>query len=94
MSPSINVGNAQINLSQTLFTLAYVLFEIPSSLLNKRVGAHLWMPGVMAIWGVATMSLAWPKNSHTFYAARWFVAMFEGERTSSYYWFPPSRSTR
>ena len=50
----INVGTSQINLTQTLFTLAFVIFEIPMNLLGKRLGPHRWLPFIMFFWGLAT----------------------------------------
>ena len=39
-----HVTQDDINLGQTLFTLGIVLWEIPSNIIIKRVGAHRWLP--------------------------------------------------
>lgn len=66
-----------INTGQTLFTLGMVLFEIPSNILIKRLGAHRWLPILMFAWGIVTFCQMFIKSRPAFYALRFLLASFE-----------------
>lgn len=74
---SIGIAQKQINLGQTLFTLAIVLFELPSNIVLKRIGAHIWLPLIMFIWGTITWIQLFLENRAGFYATRFLLAMGE-----------------
>lgn len=73
----IGIDQKQINIGQTLFTLAIVIFELPSNVVLKKVGPHIWLPFIVVIWGAVTLSQAWIKDRKSFYATRFLLAMGE-----------------
>lgn len=73
----LGMTQTQINTGQTLFTLAIVLFELPSNIIVKRMGPHIWLPGIMLAWGIITMCQASLKNEGGYYATRFILAMCE-----------------
>lgn len=66
-----------VNLGQTLFTLGFVLWELPSNIIIKRVGAHRWLPLIMFCWGVVTWSQVFLRDRAGFLVTRFFLATFE-----------------
>lgn len=74
---SIGIAQQQINLGQTLFTLAIVLFELPSNIVLKRIGAHIWLPLIMFVWGTITWTQLFLKTRAGFYATRFLLATGE-----------------
>lgn len=72
-----HIKQKDINVGQTLFTLGMVLFEIPSNILIKRVGAHRWLPLLMFAWGIITFSQMFIKSRPAYFATRFLLATFE-----------------
>ncbi|GAB7335704.1 hypothetical protein MBLNU13_g08007t3 [Cladosporium sp. NU13] len=74
----INVGNDNINLAQTLFTVGFIITEIPFNIISKRIGPERFLPITMILWGIVTWSQIFIKNASGLYAARFFVGALEG----------------
>jgi len=74
----INVGNENINLAQTLFTVGFIITEIPFNVISKRIGPERFLPITMVLWGTVTWSQIFIKNASGLYAARFFVGALEG----------------
>lgn len=71
------LSQADINLGQTLFTLGMVLFEIPSNVAIKRIGAHRLLPILMFCWGTVTWCQMFIRSRPSFLALRFLLAMCE-----------------
>lgn len=67
----------QINIGQNLFTLAIVLFELPSNVILKSLGAQIWLPFIMLAWGTVTFCQAFVHSRASFYATRFLLATCE-----------------
>ncbi|KAF9167637.1 hypothetical protein DFQ26_003793 [Actinomortierella ambigua] len=65
------------NIGLSIFYFAYVLGEIPSSILVKKVGPALWISIVISLWGIVMMSMSALKNGAGLLAARFFLGLFE-----------------
>ncbi|KAL4945883.1 hypothetical protein BDV06DRAFT_229740 [Aspergillus oleicola] len=65
----INIGNARIlgleddlglqghqyNVALFVFFIPYILFEVPSNMLLKRIKPSWWLSGIMTGWGIVTV---------------------------------------
>ncbi|PWN19886.1 putative Tartarate transporter [Microstroma glucosiphilum] len=71
------VSTSDINTGQTLFTLAFVLFEIPANVAIKRFGVHRWLPALMFAWGTVTWCQMFITSKSAFYATRFILAACE-----------------
>ncbi|KAI4161154.1 MAG: hypothetical protein L6R39_000114 [Caloplaca ligustica] len=63
----INIGNARIqgleadlgmkgqqyNIALQVFFIPYILFEVPSNILIRKVAPSTWLSGIMIGWGVS-----------------------------------------
>lgn len=74
----INTDTATYNLGNTFFKLAFLLAELPSQMISKKVGVDRWVPTQIVIWSIFSLSQFWMKNRSTFLALRWLIGMMEG----------------
>ncbi|CAG8821956.1 27439_t:CDS:2, partial [Racocetra persica] len=51
-------SDLEFNLAVAAHLFGIVFFEIPSSLVSKILGFHVWVPIIMVCWGVASMCQA------------------------------------
>ncbi|MCC8945035.1 MFS transporter [Bradyrhizobium sp. Arg62] len=105
----INIGFAQLQMKQTLpfddavyglgagiFFVGYFLFEVPSNLLLERIGARKTLLRIMVLWGLAATAMMFVSTPLQFYAARFFLGVFEagfapGVLLYLTYWYPSVR---
>ena len=74
----IQIDNSDINLAQTLFTVGFVVTELPFNMISRYFGAERFLPITMVLWGIVTWSQVFLKNAAGLYAARFFVGALEG----------------
>jgi MFS family permease len=82
-----------------LFFVGYVLFGVPTTLLQKRFGARAVLAGVAGAWGVTSVATTFVDSAPTFYALRFLLGVFEAgfyPGVVLYFnaWFPGKRRTR
>lgn len=78
LKADIHVTNTDVNLSTTLFTVGFVLTELPFNMISRSVGAARFLPVTMFLWGIATWSQIFIKNGAGLCAARFFIGALEG----------------
>ncbi|KAJ7433827.1 MFS general substrate transporter [Mycena galericulata] len=71
------VGN-QFNIVLTVFYVTYLLIEVPSNLVMKKVGPNRWIPFLVALWGAITTLTALVNNFGGLIAIRLFLGLCEG----------------
>ncbi|KAF3482388.1 putative MFS transporter [Arthroderma uncinatum] len=71
------VSGTQYNTALTIFFIPYVLFEIPSNLLLKKLKPHLWLALCMFAFGLITCLQGFTKNYGGILAARFFLGLAE-----------------
>ncbi|HWB33004.1 MAG TPA: MFS transporter [Acidobacteriaceae bacterium] len=102
----INVGFAALTMNRAIgltprmygfgsgiFFLGYVAFEVPSTILQQRVGARFWIGRVMVTWGVVSTAMAFARGPVSFCALRLLLGLaeagfFPGTILYLSYWFP------
>ncbi len=108
----INIGYAQLQmrfdlhfsdavygLGASMFFVGYVLFEVPSNVLLKKIGARKTVLRIMLCWGLVSMSTLFVTSPLEFYVARFFLGVFEagffpGILFYLTLWFPADRRAR
>src|SRR6195952_1315926 len=54
LQSDLGFSDTVYGLGASLFTVGYVLFEVPSNVLLYKVGARKWIARIMVSWGLAT----------------------------------------
>lgn len=108
----VNVGYAQLQMKQTLpfgdgvyglgagiFFIGYFVFEVPSNMLLKRIGARMTLLRIMLCWGAVAAATMFVRTPTQFYAARLMLGVFEagflpGVVVYLTDWFPSARRGR
>ena len=86
-------------LGASLFFIAYLVFEIPSTLAVYKYGARVWMARIMLTWGIVTVLLGFVQSETAFYVLRCLLGVAEaglypGILFYMTLWFPQRHRTR
>ena len=77
MNQDIGLSSSQYGLGAGIFFVSYVLFEIPSNLLQNRLGARIWIARIMISWGLISGLMAFVVGPISFYAVRFGLGAAE-----------------
>jgi ACS family tartrate transporter-like MFS transporter len=77
MNRDLGLNAAAFGMGAGLFSLAYLLFEIPSNLILRRVGARRWIARIMVTWSLLSMATALATGTASFYAVRFALGAAE-----------------
>jgi D-galactonate transporter len=77
MKSDLGFSDARYGLGAGIFFVGYFLFEVPSNLLLKRIGARKTITRIMVIWGLISASMAFVHQPWSFYLLRFLLGVFE-----------------
>ncbi|KAL4744497.1 hypothetical protein BDW72DRAFT_208962 [Aspergillus terricola var. indicus] len=77
MREELNFHGNQLNQINTIFTVGYIVGQVPSNLALTFVSPRLFFPAVMIIWGGLTMITAAVSNPQGIMAIRFFLGLAE-----------------
>ncbi|KAI9775061.1 MAG: hypothetical protein M1835_005951 [Candelina submexicana] len=69
--------NVQYNTALTIFFVPYIIFEIPSNILLKRLRPHVWLSACMFLFGLVTVCQGLVQNYSGLLTTRFFLGFFE-----------------
>ncbi|XHF98602.1 hypothetical protein AWENTII_002150 [Aspergillus wentii] len=90
MKEELNVVGNEYQTFTTMWTIGYVVSQIPSQIICTRVRPSLWCPSWELLWVVVTFATAAVKTPHQLYACRFlracifFGSAFVGSMFSGY----------
>ena len=87
------ISDAAYALGAGIFFIGYALFEVPSNLFMRKVGAKIWMARIMVSWGIVSAAMMFAHNEYAFYALRFLLGVceagfFPGVILFLTYWIP------
>lgn len=99
MADQLQLSEAAFGLGAGLFFVGYILFEVPSNLILKRIGARVWIARIMITWGVLSACTMLVTTPGQFYLVRLLLGVAEAGFLPGvlYYltlWFPTYRRGR
>jgi ACS family tartrate transporter-like MFS transporter len=99
MQDDLRMSPAVFDFGFGLFYIGYLLFEVPSNLLLRRLGARRWIARILVSWGVITCLTLFVTNGGTFYLVRLLLGVaeagfFPGILLYLTFWFPARERAR
>lgn len=93
MQGDLGLDEATFDLGYGMFYVGYLIFEVPSNLLMRRIGARRWIARIMISWGVISAATMFARDAWTFYGLRILLGVaeagfFPGVILYLSYWFP------
>ncbi len=93
MQEDLGLSQSMFDLGYGMFYVGYLLFEVPSNLLLRRVGARRWIARIMISWGLISAATMFARDSWSFYGLRILLGVaeagfFPGIILYLSYWFP------
>ncbi|WP_105030344.1 MFS transporter [Arthrobacter ruber] len=77
MNEDLGITTTQFGLIAGLFSIGYFLFEVPSNLLMRKVGARRWIARILVTWGVVATATGFVQNFEQLAIARFLLGVAE-----------------
>ncbi|KAL5337434.1 major facilitator superfamily domain-containing protein [Aspergillus crustosus] len=78
MLDDLNLTQADYNLGQTLGRVGFLVAELPSQIISKRIGPDMWIPIQICIFSLISGAQFWLSGRGSFLACRYLIATFQG----------------
>ena len=76
MNHDLGFTSTQFGLGRAVF-VSYVIFEIPSTMIQARVGGPRWLSRIMISWGIASAAMMFVVGPWSFYGGRLLIGAAE-----------------
>ncbi|KAK5006718.1 hypothetical protein LTR28_006153 [Elasticomyces elasticus] len=80
MTEDLKMTGNHYNIALFIFFIPYILFEVPSNIIIKRVAPSTWLSIIMVLWGISTIGQGLVTNFGGLVACRFLVGIFEAVR--------------
>ncbi|WP_239479375.1 MFS transporter [Lichenicola cladoniae] len=77
MNRDLGLSDVAFGWGAGVLFFGYCLFEVPSSLVQYRVGARLWLSRIMITWGLLSAATALSVGPKSFYGLRFLLGVAE-----------------
>lgn len=94
MAKDLNLVGYRFNWALSIFYIVYLLVEVPSNVILKKVGPRFYLPLLVVGFGFVSMCTAFVHNFDQLCVARAFLGLFEGGAMPGFAWYLSSFYTR
>ena len=99
LQKDLGLTGTQYNTALTIFFVPYVVFEIPSNILLKKLRPHVWLSACMFLFGLVTVCQGLVQGYSGLLTTRFFLGLAEtGMFPGSFYligmWYKRSEAQR
>ncbi|KAJ6164968.1 hypothetical protein N7470_003640 [Penicillium chermesinum] len=77
MPKDLDLYGDRANVALLVFYIPYILFEIPSNIVMKKLKPHFWLSGCIVAFGIVMLGQAFVKNYAGLIACRFFLGLAE-----------------
>ncbi|KAF2171450.1 hypothetical protein M409DRAFT_18567 [Zasmidium cellare ATCC 36951] len=77
MKEDLSLYGDQLNYMQTLWTVGYVIGQIPSNIILSRVRPSIWIPSLELVWTILTFATSRCNTAERLYGIRFLVGLAE-----------------
>ncbi|GAB7356756.1 hypothetical protein MBLNU459_g7656t1 [Dothideomycetes sp. NU459] len=74
----LKVSTNDYNNAQNMYRVGFLIAEIPSQMIGKKLGPDRWIPVQMICWSFASGGQFFMHNKAGFFACRFFIGLFMG----------------
>ncbi|KAI1459662.1 MFS general substrate transporter [Annulohypoxylon moriforme] len=78
MLGDLGLTQADYNTGQTIARVGFLVAELPSQLISKRIGPDLWIPIQICLFSIISALQFFLKGRASFLATRYLIATFQG----------------
>lgn len=78
MTTDLGIIGTQFNTALAVFYVTYIMVELPSNIILKKVGGNIWLPTITFAWGLVTACTAATHNYAGFLIIRLVLGATEG----------------
>ncbi|KAL2004748.1 hypothetical protein VTN00DRAFT_3276 [Thermoascus crustaceus] len=78
MLDQLGLTTNDYNYGNTIFLISFLLAELPSQLVSKKLGPDRWIPTQITLWSIVAMCQVALTGKSTFYATRSLLGLLEG----------------
>jgi MFS transporter, ACS family, tartrate transporter len=77
MDKDLGLTATSFGLASGLFFVGYFFFEVPSNLIQHKVGARIWIARIMITWGIVSAATAFVSGPASLYTLRILLGIAE-----------------
>lgn len=78
MTEDLNLVGYRFNIATSIFYVIYLLIEVPSNILLKRIGPRWYIPALVFGFGVVSIATAFVRTYEQLIGVRVLLGVFEG----------------
>ncbi|CEI61621.1 unnamed protein product [Fusarium venenatum] len=77
MTETLNMTGNDYNMALFVFFIPYIIFEVPSNIIIKKISPSLWLASITTLWGISTVGMGLVHNVEGLIACRVLLGFFE-----------------